>query len=35
QAVIDFSGAQKYEVEDIGPVIGFMASPASFEYTAR
>jgi signal transduction histidine kinase len=31
QAVIDFSEAQKYEVELIGPVVGSMASPASLE----
>jgi hypothetical protein len=30
QAVIDFSGAQKYEVEHVGHAVGSMASPASF-----
>jgi signal transduction histidine kinase len=29
QSVIDFSAAQKYEVEHVGSVIGFMANPAS------
>ena len=29
QAVIDISGAQRYEVEHVGHVVGSMASPAS------
>jgi hypothetical protein len=35
QAVIDFSGAQKYEVEHVGQVVGSMASPASLGSSAR
>lgn len=29
QAVVDFSKAEKYEVEHVGSVVGYMASPAS------
>ena len=29
QAVTDFSRAKKYEVEHVGPVVGYMASPAT------
>jgi|GEM_PF-546162 len=31
QAVIDFSGAQRYEVEHVGHVVGSMASPAPID----
>jgi hypothetical protein len=35
QAVIDFSEAQKYEVEHIGHSVGSLASPPSLEGSAR
>jgi hypothetical protein len=34
QAVIDFSEAQRYDVEDVGHVIGSIASPASCDSTS-